>query len=120
MKNKYIYIVIILVIIGVISFFKISSIRAKGLEIEINKSINGANYCSTDSDCITTQLGQPFGCFNIINKDFDLIDIKNKIETYKKNDYSVPKNYNCTPVPNREELKCENNKCININSGKLL
>lgn len=84
------------------------------LEKKIKDLIDNANYCSENSDCIAIDLVHctPLGSYGLINKNADIGDIKRYTNEYSA---KCPKEI-CKPIlsPKLKEIKCENNKCIDI------
>ncbi|MFH1201879.1 MAG: hypothetical protein V1674_03185 [Candidatus Omnitrophota bacterium] len=81
------------------------------LRKQIYESIEEANYCHADSDCIISKT--PFGCYHLFNKDADLALIRNKIERYKSLPCALAA-YECTALPESEDIKCQKSKCAVI------
>lgn len=99
MKKIIIISVIVLIIISVfLSYPKIK-------ESYIKNEIKLANYCDIDSDCVDAGGKCPFGCYVYVNK--------NEVERISSLiGLSDPKCvYGCLLC---EEVKCENNKCIEV------
>lgn len=79
---------IFLVIVFVFSV----SIFARGdkLEYEVLKDradylLKEAKACEVDSDCqVTTELSCPYGCYEAINKEYDLTTLKELIEGIRR------------------------------------
>ena len=79
--------------------------------------IDSANYCSNNNDCmISTDIVMHIcGCYELINKNVNLEEIKNK--GTKINAFYLEKNCSmplCEPcsVPSKESIRCINNKCV--------
>jgi hypothetical protein len=100
--NKKIIILILAVLIIITSIFLIFP---KIQESNIRTSIEKANYCEIDSDCIDAGGKCPFGCFVYVNKN-EVEKISNLIQSYDSKCI-----YGCVLESN---VKCENNKCIEI------
>ncbi len=79
--------------------------------------IDSANYCLNDDDCmITTEVVMHIcGCYELINKNTDLDEIKkrgSKInELYVKKICPIADCFMCN-VPSKESIKCINKKCV--------
>ena len=88
------------------------------LEGEIKTSIENANYCNVDSDCIASDIGGcPFGCFRLVNRNADTQIIQEKISQYKETRCNTCI-YGCVVPPDAEEIKCLNNQCVDIRFQK--
>lgn len=82
------------------------------LKEEIIDLLKKANYCKVDTDCLVlTEFWCPFGCYNLINKNTDLTEIREKIGKHYKFPGAGCK-YKCPLPPKPEEVKCKNGKCI--------
>lgn len=77
---------------------------------EIEKDIENANYCKTDSDCGVLMLGGwyvDFGCYHFINKNIGQEQFFTKMEAYKQKCSKIIND--CASAP---KAKCVSNKCI--------
>ena len=84
------------------------------LENDINALLDQANYCNMDSDCVvSTGFQCPFGCYNLVNKNSDLTEIKELEDRYYNKDCTLCV-YSCIFPPNQEEIKCKDNKCVDV------
>lgn len=84
------------------------------LEIDINKLLDDINYCTEDSDCeYESRYYCPFGCYQLFNKNVDLSLIDEKVLDFRNENCNLCE-YECFAPPIYEEIKCVNNKCINI------
>jgi hypothetical protein len=80
------------------------------LEAQIKNLIEEANYCTSKEDCIEVSYGCPFGCSNLINKQYDTAQIEKGVEKYNVNGRNCL--YKCMKAPSRGEIDCINNKCV--------
>jgi len=80
------------------------------LEARINATVEAANYCDTNSDCLIVEnLGCPFGCYALVNKESDLSGARSAIVEYNgKCPTCFP---SCTPSPKQEKIECKLGKC---------
>ncbi len=87
---------------------------------ELTKEINGmlteANYCQSDTDCHKINLACPFGCYNLVNINTDTNAIGQANREFQDNCGNCL--YKCSRNPEMEEIKCRNNKCIDIRFNK--
>ncbi len=84
----------------------------------INYILEG-NYCNSDSDCIISKEVFPMcGCYILVSKYHDLTNAKRVHEEIGKriNNNLCPLK-GCVPckVPETEDIKCINSKCVVIN-----
>lgn len=102
--NKKIKILIAIMIIALTIIITITS-SPKIKESRIKSSIQEANYCEVDSDCVDVGGKCPFGCYIYVNK--------NETEKISKliNSYESECIYDCLYCPS---VSCENNKCKEI------
>jgi hypothetical protein len=100
MKKLYIIIIILAVFITGFLFY----IQSK---YYIYNEINRANYCEVKEDCVNAGGKCPFGCRILVNKN-EANYIKKIVSSYKEKCI-----YDCMPPG---EIKCENNKCLEIYS----
>ena len=89
-----------------------SPISCESLEELIEKQLVAKNYCETSFDCEPVSFAAcPFGCYRLVNKAEETSSLLDKIENYRS--LSCEKCiYNCIPLPESEEIKCINNKCV--------
>lgn len=73
---------------------------------QIKDLIKQANYCNTDDDCI---IGD-FLCGKLVNENADLTKIEEGLRKYEEN--CNPPALLCAPLPEKEDIKCSNNKCV--------
>lgn len=99
---------VILVFSG--SFFP----NCDSLENQVKDLLEEANYCSADSGCIANGLGCPFGCYNLVNKNADFEKIRWVAENYFNCLKGKICEYICISPPKQEQIKCINNKCVDI------
>lgn len=87
---------------------------------ELTKEIKGmldqANYCQKDTDCHTINLGCPFGCSNLVNINTDTNSIGQAYREFEDNCGICI--YKCSRNPEPGEIKCRDNKCIDIRFNK--
>ncbi len=108
---------------GLIIFFPKLGITFSGdcnkLIKQINNLVEKANYCDEDSDCVvSTEINVcPWSCYNLFNKDANLAKIREGIEKYK-NKECVDCVSECMLLPKPEDIKCQNNKCVDIRITK--
>jgi hypothetical protein len=88
----------------------------KELRDEIKNLLDQANNCQKGSDCKVISLGCPFGCHNLVNQNSDTSNISLAGNKYKENCGFCE--YRCTIDPKPQEIKCRNNKCIDIRFEK--
>ena len=90
--------------------FRIKEESCGQLEARINATVEAANYCDSNSDCLIVEdLGCPFGCFVLVNKESDLSGARSAIVEYKgKCPTCFP---SCTPSPKQEKIECKQGKC---------
>ena len=116
MNKKYLFTIIGLLIIGIAIIFFIfipNNFSCDNLEEEVHQLLEDANYCNVDSDCeINTEFWCPFGCYNLVNKNADLNQIRNLVAEYGENCPVCL--YDCDRAPKQEEVQCKNSKCIDI------
>lgn len=89
------------------------------LKKDVNEEIEKANYCDEDSDCVALSpdfLICPFGCYLLLNKNADITQIQNGIKNYGKNCPLCK--YRCSYIPSSSDIKCTNNKCLDIRFEK--
>ncbi|MCK5177267.1 MAG: hypothetical protein KAQ92_06070, partial [Candidatus Aenigmarchaeota archaeon] len=98
--------------------------KCKSLEIVVNMWIDEVKTCNLDSDCFVDTsiiLGCPLGCHFIRSKKYNnseqLFLLEEKLKQYK-NECATCK-YNCISSPDQEDIKCQNNKCVDIKSVAL-
>ena len=74
-------------------------------ESQVKSTIEEANYCEVDSDCVDAGGKCPFGCYVYVNK--------NEVEQISKLIQSFDSKciYSCVSPP---EVICKNNKCKEI------
>ena len=78
----------------------------------INKLIDEANYCETDSDCsVVSGFGCPFGCHHFLNVGADTSEIKDAVSSYTESG-CLQCAYMCVFPPTDSDLTCINNKCV--------
>lgn len=113
-RIKFGLILFVVLIAAAIVFIAI--IQPNMQERGIKRLLNEANYCAVDSDCavLNTNLGCPFGCYNLGNKDADVTQINALWEAYQKSreksgSFCI---YSCIVPPEPQEIKCINNKCV--------
>jgi hypothetical protein len=72
-----------------------------------------ARKCEKDSDCIVENKWMfcPFGCFQIHNKAYDIAEIMQKVRDFQTQKCYLCE-YSCMTPPKQEQLKCQNNRCI--------
>jgi len=79
------------------------------LETKVKQSLDDANYCDIESDCIISEINScPFGCNSLVNKNADLTKIKEGVDNYNEN--CIRCVYDCYSVTS-DNIKCENHKC---------
>lgn len=113
-KIKFGIILFFVLLAAAAVFFAI--IQPKMQEKEIRTLLDNANYCSVDSDCtiLNTNLGCPFGCYNFGNKKADMSEINALWDAYQKRNSGSVCVYSCLIAPGPEEIKCVNNKCVDV------
>ena len=121
MERKIKFMLILLLILLIASPILFNTLQTNKQEKDIKRLLNASNYCIGDSDCmiLNLTLGCPFGCYNLGNKDTNTTKINVLWEQYQKN---RQKNgiicvYSCIEPPKAHEIKCVNNKCIDIRYG---
>ena len=77
----------------------------------IISALQKTSYCTHDSDCkAASDLHCPF-TYSLVNKNADLSKIKKMISKYEnicgKCIYDIV-------IPNKDEIKCNNKRCVNI------
>lgn len=77
---------------------------------KINALIADANYCEVATDCVLQNYPCPFGCWKLHNKDADLSEIENKIDSFENKCTTCL--YGCGLKPDPESFECMNNKCV--------
>jgi hypothetical protein len=104
---------IILLLLTLTLLTACSQVDCEQLEGEVNDLITEANYCEVDTDCeVNFDFSCPFGCENLVNKDADLTLIQEKVNIYYEEcDMCI---YTCREPPMEDEIKCLENKCIDI------
>lgn len=91
----------------------ITSLDCSRSEETIKNLIDEANYCKEDSDCILSrEFDCPFSCYNLINRNSDLSNIRKKIQEYYID--CIHCDYGCIPYPTKEQIKCIQGKCDDI------
>ncbi len=140
MKHKNIYKIILLVIvfalIGVYFYFVLKSSKydytaspplphqqtvtnqsCDDLANFINNSIQKANYCAKDEDCIVSDVAKvACNCWSLVNKDADLNPVMQSKVNYQKQ--QCAKSILCEPCakkPMQAEIACQNNVCVTRN-----
>jgi len=84
------------------------------LKSQITTLINQVNYCNVDSDCIVSEeFGLYFGCYALLNKNADIVSIKEDAKNYARV-CPEPIDILCPFLPIYSDVKCINNKCIDI------
>ncbi len=82
------------------------------LKQQVTDMIANSNICEVDNDCIVAPYPAncPFGCYNLIHKKTNISVIEQGINKYT----AIGSNcmYKCARPPENNELRCENNKCI--------
>jgi hypothetical protein len=116
-------IVIILAILVVILYIPqqlgFSNLSCDELNNESLLVIDSANYCSGNDDCMiaTDVIMHQCGCYELVNKNVDLEEIKNKRDEidnlYNKKSCPVLLSdcIKCV-IPEKNDIKCIDNKCI--------
>ena len=122
MKHAFIILLIIfgfIFISGCAKNQNISTLSCDKLETKVKNLIVKANHCTKDDDCdllgVDYYGGCPFGCANLVNKNENFEPIKSYVIEYRQR--KCPKSecmYKCGKVPALEDIKCKNNKCIDI------
>lgn len=88
------------------------------LKKRITTLLNQANYCQKDSDCeiaANIPAGCPFSCYNLVNKNEDLLTIERLISKFQGScEPHCPVQLQCAAPPKPEEIICQNNKCLDI------
>lgn len=89
------------------------------LENFINSTIQKANYCTKDEDCIVSNVGKiPCNCWSLVNKEADLNHnpVQQAVAAYQKQECS--KGILCKPCddpPTQAETACQSNVCVTKN-----
>ena len=86
------------------------------LKSQINSMLDKANYCSADSDCVSTT---EFSCCSIlVNKNADLEKTKEGIDKYGNDFFSLCPYVLCLTPPEKDEIQCVDNKCVDLRLKK--
>lgn len=96
------------------------SLDCKGLYKEKILIVDLANYCLNDEDCkvVTDFVSEGCNCYEIINKNEDINQIKNRIDEvdklYNEKNCSEEIPTSCAQclMPSEESIKCINRKCV--------
>jgi hypothetical protein len=115
MKKKYIFLIILVVImvVGAVYFLN-KPLSCQNLYNEIENDLDEANYCQVDTDCDVIMLGGwyiDFGCYHFVNKEVNQNAILSKMETYKDKMRCSQIINDCAPAP---DVKCISNKCVHV------
>jgi len=113
-----IFLIVVAVIIIVILLRLNTPIDCHVLETKITRAINDSNFCEKDLHCDVKLVNEsvcPFGCYQLVNRDAKLKDLKEYFRAYKVQcEYCK---YECVKPPDKQDLKCINNKCVVQFSG---
>lgn len=106
--RRYLILLVILLIMGCTT-----EINCDRLERQTKELIEKANYCDIDSDCIISPISRcPFGCHLLFNKNADISKIEENLKLFNYN--CMECKYDCDIAPNQDEIKCINNKCVDM------
>ncbi len=89
---------------------KLSKFECMDMEEEIDRELDSANYCETDSDCNTLPLASSyiiFGCYHYINKNENSDDFYSRMNYYDAACGEIIDMCRQSPEP-----KCEDKKCV--------
>jgi len=87
-------------------------------EAKVNEALKTSSQCSVDSDCVVSDvlnLGCPFGCYSVVNKNAVLDQVFDAYDDYKKASCTQC-TYKCMAKPTTEEIKCVNKQCVDTRS----
>jgi len=116
MDKKYLYIIIVLLIISLITLYFLlnpNNITCESKEKKVFTLLEKANYCKVDTDCeVNTEFLCPFGCYSLVNKNVDLNQIRELISDYEN--HCLECKYKCGIVPKKEEIRCIDGKCMEL------
>lgn len=81
------------------------------LKKDIRGALRQANYCNTSRDCTVVSYGCLFGCYNLVNINYNLSEIQKANKRYS--DIAFPRCiHDCIKPPNEEEIVCVLHKCV--------
>jgi len=117
---KLILIVVAIIIIVILVELNLTT-DCYVLKNRIDDALNKTNFCEKDIQCEVKLVNEsvcPFGCFQLVNRDAKIKDLKNDLKSYSKKCADCA--YECINLPEKQDLVCQNNKCVvgskNVNS----
>ena len=85
----------------------------EGIERRIRDLLERGNYCGKDEDCMAESYGCPFGCENLLNRNYEGIkEVEKLSEKYRKKCPACF--YGCAISPKGAEIVCRQSKCVDI------
>ena len=110
--DQYILLLAVVLALGCLTGDTLRGINCSALENEIMDGLEKINYCMSDSDCKLSEdfLGCPFGCYHLINKGENLVDLKKLANRYQGECEKCF--YKCGMPPSQEEINCIKGKCM--------
>lgn len=112
MDVKIILILFLIVILGSCSV----KYECEEIEKDLFDFIQISRNCRADSDCFIISDGIVLGCYYIVSKNIDQETYNNILSQYSIICPSAQ--FKCATAPNEEQIKCEQNICIDVRFEK--
>jgi len=114
MKGVYKLLLAVIAILIIIFLILINSATdCIKLERDITKSLEEADYCEKDNECVVRLQNIsvcPFGCYHVINKRYKLTKLRIDLGVYSRT--CDPCVNDCDLPPEKSEIFCINSKCV--------